>query len=79
MIYKVGIGRKNKNGLLPDLVVLVETEEILIAVLSCCELENSNYVVKEVNEINGNANVFDLLRSNNHGRHEQQSRFEKND
>jgi len=68
MIYWVRLGRRSPRSLLPDLNVLVMTEEMLLAILPCLELENSNYIVQEVAEVSEEQTIKDLLlRSNQNG------------
>lgn len=63
MIYWVRLGRRSPRSLLPDLNVLVVTEEMLFAILPCLELENANYIIREVTEVTEELTIKDLLRS----------------
>ena len=62
MIYLARIGRRFSGTLLPELILLAESEEILIATLSCTELEDINYVVKEISEISEDMKVKEIFR-----------------
>lgn len=66
MFYVVRIGRL-KHLLLPGFLVLVESDELLQAVLSCDGLDITKYVIKEVKEISLNTTVQELFKDDPNG------------
>lgn len=60
MIYKVRAVSKNAKEL-QEIILLVLSEEILLALLACVGIEDCDYQIKETVEVDENVTVKELI------------------